>query len=131
VESERDTFSVSPANVADIKDFMHELHERLGDRKLNGGDDLTATASDLGVRGPVFLAGEPFPYEAHDDKGHDIDGRTLVLVRPSGITNPVAELKSSLRPVAGYTICLEMRLDLVQGRDLGRFLTATQTAARY
>jgi hypothetical protein len=93
VESEPDALFTSLANMADLEEFMHELHERLGDRELKHGDDLTAWASDLGIRVPEFLAGEPMVYEVHDRKAHGIEGPALVLVRPSGITNPVAELK--------------------------------------
>lgn len=107
MESESDALSMSLANVADLEDFMHELHERLGDRELKHGDDLTARASDLGVRIPGFLAGKPLVYEVHDHKEHGIEGRALVLVRPSGETNPVAELKIFCGRWNRYTICLE------------------------
>ncbi len=107
MESESDALSVSLANVADLEDFMHQLHERLGDRKLRPGDDLIARAADLGIRVAEFLAGEPLVYQVHDHKEHDIEGRALVLVRPSGITNPVAELKIFCVQRGRYTICLE------------------------
>jgi hypothetical protein len=107
MEDERDTFTISLANVADLEDFMHELQERLRDRELNDGDDLTALAFDRGVRVPEFLAGEPFICEPHDHKEHGTEGRVLVLMRPSGITNPVAELKILCGRWRHYTICLE------------------------
>jgi hypothetical protein len=107
VESESDALFTSLAKVADLEDFMHELHERLGDRELKHGDDLTARASDLGIRVPEFLAGEPLVYEVHDHKERGIEGRALVLVRPSGITNPVAERKILCGRWGRYTICLE------------------------
>jgi hypothetical protein len=107
VESEPDALFASLANVADLEDFLHELHERLGDRELKHGDDLTARASDLGVRVPEFLAGEPLVYQVHDHKEQGIEGRALVLVRPSGITDPVAERKIYCGRWKRYTICLE------------------------
>jgi hypothetical protein len=107
VESEPDTLFTSLANVADLEDFMHELHERLGDRELKQGADLTAQASHLGIRVPEFLAGEPLVYEVHNHKERGMEGRALVLVRPSGITNPVVEIKVLCGRWRRYTICLE------------------------
>lgn len=107
MEAESDALHMSLANVADLEDFMHELHERLGDRELKRGDDLTARASELDIRVPEFLSGEPLVYEVHDHKEHDIEGRALVLVRPSGVTNPVAERKIICGRWGKYTICLE------------------------
>ena len=107
MEAESDTLGMSLANVADLEDFMHELHERLGDRDLDRGEDLTARASELGIRVPELLAGEPLVYEVHDHEEHSIEGRALVLVRPSGITNPVARFKVLCGRWGRYTICLE------------------------
>ena len=107
MEPESGTLGMSLANVADLEDFMHELHEHLGDRELNRGDDLAARASELGVRVPEFLTGEPLVYEVHDHEEHGIEGRALVLVRPSGITNPVARFKVLCGRWGRYTICLE------------------------
>ena len=107
MEYESDALSVSLANVADLENFMHELHERLGDRELRDGDDLTALASGLDIRVPAFLAGEPLVCVVHDHTEHGIEGRALVLVRPSGVTNPVAELKIICGRWKRYTICLE------------------------
>lgn len=105
--SESDGLHASLANVADLEDFIHELHERLGDRELRHGDDLTALASQLDLEVPAFLRGEPLIYQVHDRRDRDIDGRAIVLVRPSGITNPVAELKIYCHRWGRYTICLE------------------------
>lgn len=107
MERESDTLRMSLANVADLEDFLHELHERLGDRELNPGEDLTALAAELGVRVPELLAGEPLVYEVHDHEEHSIEGRALVLVRPSGVTNPVARFKVLCGKWGPYTICLE------------------------
>jgi hypothetical protein len=107
MEAESDALRTSLANVADLEDFMHELHERLGDRELRPGEDLTARAAELGLRVPEILAGEPLVYEAHEDEGHDLEGRALVLVRPSGITNPVAEVKIICGRWGRVRICLE------------------------
>jgi hypothetical protein len=107
VQSESDALFTSLANVADLEEFMHELHERLGDSELKHGDDLTARASELNVRVPEFLAGEPMIYEVHDQKSHRIEGRAIVLVRPSGITDPVTELKIFCGRWRRYKICLE------------------------
>jgi hypothetical protein len=107
VEPESDALRMSLANVADLEDFIHELHERLGERELYQGEDLTARASELGVRVPEFLTREPLVYEVHDHEEHGIEGRVLVLVRPSGITNPVARFKVLCGRWGRYTICLE------------------------
>ncbi|HLN07048.1 MAG TPA: hypothetical protein VK217_12270 [Acidimicrobiales bacterium] len=105
--SESDPLHTSLANVADLEDFIHELHERLGERNLKHGDDLSALASEVDLEVPGFLGKEPLTYEVHDRSHHDIEGRALVLVRPSGITNPVAELKIFCGRWGRYTICLE------------------------
>ena len=162
--SESDPLHTSLANVADLEDFIHELHERLGERNLKHGDDLSALASEVDLEVPGFLGKEPLTYgdhapwrgppgtdekagsrgpyghdvrravphgkprvmapeqafssesppratqfsiQVHDRSHHDIEGRALVLVRPSGITNPVAELKIFCGRWGRYTICLE------------------------
>jgi hypothetical protein len=104
---EADRLGDALATVADLEEFVHELRDRLDDREVRHGDDLTAVASELGLRVPDFLAGEPLVYEVHDHKDHDIEGRALVLVRPSGIKNPVAELKIFCVRRKSYTVCLE------------------------
>lgn len=105
--SESDGLQASLANVADLEEFIHQLHQRMGNRELKHGDDLTALASQLDLEVPAFLRGEPLTYEMHDHRDHGIDGRAIVLVRPSGITNPVAELKIYCYRWGRYTICLE------------------------
>jgi hypothetical protein len=105
--SESDALHTSLTNVADLEDFIHELHERLGDRDLKDGDDLSALASEVDLEVPDFLNGEPLIYEVHDHRQHDLEGRALVLVRPSGITNPVAELKIYCHRWGRFRICLE------------------------
>lgn len=105
--SESDALHTSLATVADLEDFIHKLHERLGDRDLKHGDDLSALASELNLDVPAVLREEPLIYEVHDRRHHDLEGRALVLVRPSGITNPVAELKIFCGRWGRYKVCLE------------------------
>lgn len=105
--AESDALVLSLANVADLEDFMHELHGRVDDRDLSPGEDLTALAADLGVRVPEFLAGEPLVYEVHEDEDHRVDGRAIVLVRPSAQRSPVSRLKIICGRWGRVTVCLE------------------------
>ena len=105
--SESDALHVSLAHVADLEDFIHELHERLGDRDLKHGENVSALASEFDLEVPAFLREEPLVYEVHDRTHHALEGRALVLVRPSGITDPVAELKIKCYRWGRFTICLE------------------------
>ena len=104
---ESDELHTSLTNVADLEEFIHELHERLDGRDLKHGDDLSALASEVGLEVPAFLGKEPLTYEVHDRRHHDAEDRALVLVRPSGVTDPVAELKIFCHRWGRYTICLE------------------------
>jgi hypothetical protein len=105
--SESDAFSISLSNIADLEAFIHELHERLGDRQLEAGDDLKERAREFNIAVPDFLEGEPFVYEAHDHRDEEIDGRAIVLVRPNAITNPVAKLRLLCGSWGRVTVCLE------------------------
>jgi hypothetical protein len=86
---------------------MHELHERLGDDELDPGEDLTERAEKLNIRVPQFLAGKPFVHVLHDHDDEAIEGRAIVLVRPSGITNPVSKRKIICGSWGRVTVCLE------------------------
>jgi len=105
--SESGSLHQSLANVADLESFIHELHHRLADRELKHGDDLSALASEVDLQVPAFLAEEPLIYEVHDRGHHDVEGRAIVLVRPSGIENPVAEMKIYCHRWGRFNICLE------------------------
>ena len=107
MKTESDTLLMSLANVADLEKFMHELHERLGDREPKPGEDLKERATALGIQIPEFLHGNPLRYEKHDHKEKHIDGRAVVLVRPSHITNPVSRLRILCGRWGRVTICLE------------------------
>jgi hypothetical protein len=104
---ESDAFAISLSNVADLEEFIHELHERLGDRELRPGEDLKERAAELNIRVPEFLEGDPFVYEVHDHDEETIEGRALVLVRPSGITDPVSKRKIICGSWGRVTVCLE------------------------
>jgi len=119
--SESGTLHTSLATVADLQSFIHELHDRLGDRELKHGDDLSALASELDLQVPAFLAEEPLIYEVHDHRDHAVDGRAIVLVRPSGITNPVVEMKIYCHRWGRYTICLECGWNWCRIFIYGRF----------
>jgi hypothetical protein len=119
--ADSDALHTSLANVADLEEFVHELHERLGDRELKHGDDLSALASEVGLEVPSFMRDEPLIYEVHDRRHHEVDGRALVLVRPSGETNPVAEMKIFCHRWGRYTICLECGWIWCKVVIIGRF----------
>ena len=48
--SESDALHMSLTNVADLADFMHELHRQLGDRKLKPGEDTRNERSPSNLR---------------------------------------------------------------------------------
>ena len=89
------------------REFMHELHERLGDRELKPGEDLKERAAALDIRVPDFLGGKPLIYEMHDHKEERIEGRAIVLVRPSNVKNPVSRRKIICGSWGRVTVCLE------------------------
>jgi hypothetical protein len=107
VKTESDALLVSLANVADLEKFMHELHERLGDRELKPGEDLKERATALDIKVPEFLHGNPLRYEKHEHKDEHVDGRAIVIVRPSHITNPVSRLRILCGSWGRVTVCLE------------------------
>jgi NTP pyrophosphatase (non-canonical NTP hydrolase) len=82
--AESDALLLSLATVADLEDFMHELHQRVDDRDLEPGEDLTARAAlesgdqravaeELGdvLMQPVFHA--RIAAERGDGTGYTID----------------------------------------------------------
>jgi hypothetical protein len=105
--AESDAFAMSLANIADLEEFMHELHERLGDRELKPGEDLKDHARELGLQVPEFLEAEPFVYELHEHDEETIEGRAIVLVRPSDERNPVSKRKIICGSWGRVTVCLE------------------------
>jgi hypothetical protein len=102
-----DTLHTSLAHVADLVEFMHDFHARLGDRELRPGEDLKERAVALEVRVPSFLAGMPLTYVVHDHKEEAPDGRAIVIVRPGDAKNAVSRRKIICASWGKYQICLE------------------------
>lgn len=119
--SESDPLHTSLANVADLAEFMHQLHAHLGDHELKRGEDLKERAAALKIRVPDFLASKPLIYEVHDHKEEAIDGRAIVLVRPGDSKTPVSKRKIICGSWGRYTICLECGWIWCQIVIYGRF----------
>lgn len=119
--SESDALHMSLTNVADLADFMHELHRQLGDRELKPGEDLKERAVALKLKVPDCLAGNPLTYELHDHKEEAFDGRVIMLVRPGDAKNPISRRKILCGSWGRYTICLECGWIWCQIVIYGRF----------
>jgi hypothetical protein len=118
---ESDTLHTSLAHVADLAEFMHELHARLGDHELRPGEDLKERAVALKIHVPDFLAGKPLTYEVHDHKEETLDGRAIVIVRPGDSKNAVSRRKIICASWGRYQICLECGWIWCQIVIYGRF----------
>lgn len=116
-----DPFQTSLANVADLAEFMHQLHAHLGDQELKPGEDLKERAVALKIPVPKFLEGNPLTYEVHEHKQEAIDGRAIVLVRPGDAKNAISRRKIICGSWGRYTVCLECGWIWCQIVIYGRF----------
>jgi len=92
----------------ELETFLHAFLEKLDEKKLKPGEDVTRLAEQFGLKPPAVLAGAPITWEGSGHAHYEAAGtrvQSLVLARP-GHPDAVGLVIKCIT-IRGWRICLE------------------------